>query len=102
MEHLFLPINYPFLYTVKQIIRKGAMMKRFRCLLGFHDFYALYPPLILLVRKSTNMETAESMSHQYVTIKRICIFCKKREEYMVKLSGKLEQWDVETIEAPKP
>lgn len=66
-------------------------MKRFKCSLGFHDWYAVYPPLILMVKQGSLMETA---AFQYVTVKRICVQCKHREEYLVKLSGKLAEWDV--------
>lgn len=72
-------------------------MKPLKCLLGFHDFYAMYPPLILLIKKSQIGEYAEETApYQYVTIKRMCIHCKHREEYLIKISGDLRDWDVVT------
>jgi hypothetical protein len=70
-------------------------MKPLKCLLGFHDWFAIYPPLILVLKKSQVGDYAEQVPpQQYITVKRICIHCKAKEEYMVKLSGKLEEWDV--------
>lgn len=59
---------------------------RLRCLLGLHDFYAIYPPLILVAK--------EKVEYQYITVKRICVFCKHKEEFIVQLSQRLQDWDV--------
>lgn len=73
-------------------------MKPIRCLLGFHDWYAVFPPLILMVKRGPGVEYAEqAIDYQYVTIKRICIRCKHREQHLITLSGDLSKWDVEKI-----
>ena len=62
---------------------------RLRCLLGIHDFYANYTPLIL-----AGMDVYKQVGYQYVTERRICKFCKKKEEFIIQTSGKLQDWDV--------
>lgn len=78
-------------------------MKRLRCLLGFHDYYATYHPLIL-AQKGTmqvvDFKILDVKNYQYMTIKRICVRCKKKEEYIVQLSEKLQDWDV-LLSAPE-
>lgn len=61
------------------------------CLLGLHDFFAQYPPLIM-------QATKEQSRFQYVTIKRICIHCGKKEEFIIRLSGSLGEWEVHRCE----
>lgn len=66
-------------------------------MLGFHDFYATYGALIWKQKNlPANAVEMFKEGQQYVTIKRICIRpdCKKKEEYIVQLSGKLQDWDV--------
>lgn len=67
-----------------------------RCRLGFHDFYAIYGPLIHKANLPPNVIEMFKKEDQYVIIKRICIRsgCKKKEEYIVQISGKLQDWDV--------
>lgn len=74
-------------------------MKSLRCLFGSHDFYAVYYPLILSQKGTVRIKDFKIMdlkNYQYITIKRICIRgnCKKKEEYIVQLSEKLQDWDV--------
>lgn len=74
-------------------------MKGLRCLLGFHDFYATYHPLILAQEGTIRVADSKILNvknYQYMTIKRICVRpdCKTKEEYIVQLSEKLQDWDV--------
>lgn len=63
-------------------------MRRIRCLFGLHDFYAIFVPLIVQAKEPT--------PYQFMTVKRICMMpdCKKKEEFIIQLSGKLQDWDV--------
>lgn len=64
-------------------------------MLGFHDFYAVYGALISKQENlPANVVEMFKEGQQYVIIKRICIRCKKKEEYIVQLSEKLQDWDV--------
>lgn len=67
---------------------------RLRCLLGFHDYYATYTPLILDKEIPQNMVALFRDKFQYITMRRVCVFCKKKEEFIVQISGKLQDWDV--------
>lgn len=71
-------------------------MKKLSCLLGFHDYYAIYGPLIYKANMPPNVIEIFKKENQYVLIKRMCIRsgCKKKEEYIVQISGKLQDWDV--------
>lgn len=69
---------------------------RLRCLLGFHDFYRTYHPLILAQKgtMTTQGQVLDVKNYQYITIKSICLHCKKKEEYIVQLAEALQDWDV--------
>lgn len=74
-------------------------MKPVRCLLGFHDFYNTFHPLILAQRGTVRVSDGQVLdvkNFQYMTVKRICLRpkCKKKEEYIVQLANALQDWDV--------
>lgn len=63
----------------------SRLIRRILCRLGLHDFYAIYPPLVL---------SGKDVKYQYVSIKRICVYCKWKEEILIYLTTSLQQWNV--------